>query len=121
MAATVGITLRVPLTRSGLMRALSYLVRANMAYLRRHPSTPPLYRSGVRYRREPRGREDWKTIPEILADGFADCEDLAAWLVSERKMKGQVATPYLKRSGRLWHVQVKTSSGIEDPSARLGM
>jgi len=34
---------------------------------------PPLYSSGVRYKEDPPGEENWKDIPAVLADGFGDC------------------------------------------------
>lgn len=34
---------------------------------------PPLYASGVRYKEDPPGQENWKDIPAVLADGHGDC------------------------------------------------
>ena len=44
---------------------------------------PPLYESGVRYQEDPPGKEDWKDIPAVLADGHGDCDRLAAWRTAE--------------------------------------
>lgn len=121
MPALIGIRLRVPATREGLLRILAYLVSANRAYLRRHPRTPSIYDSGVHYRREP-GHEQWKTIPEIISDGYGDCEDLACWLIAELRQKGIKAKPHLTKKRALWHVRVRMPSGIiVDPSKTLGM
>lgn len=85
---------------------------------------PPIYRSGVRYQREPRRiRECWKTIPAVLADGHGDCEDLACWRAAELCLQGEPAYPYIYRtkSGG-WHVVVRRGDGsLEDPSRALGM
>ena len=48
------------------------LVTLNRKYLRRHPETPSLYRSGVRYLRE-LNVEEFCTIPAILKGGASDC------------------------------------------------
>lgn len=34
---------------------------------------PPLYASGVRYREDPPGHEDWRDIYQVYARGFGDC------------------------------------------------
>lgn len=57
---------------------------------------PPLYQSGVRWEAErPLGRsackggdgqERFLGIRQVLADGVADCEDLACWRVSELRL-----------------------------------
>lgn len=85
---------------------------------------PMLYRSGVRYRREdPAVREEWRTVPEVLARGVGDCEDLACWRAAELCLQGEPACPYIYRtkSGG-WHVVVRRGDGsLEDPSRVLGM
>lgn len=103
---------------------LDALVRLDLLELkqRRYPS---LYKSGVRYQREPKepGRfERWKTIRELIDTGFGDCEDLASARVAELRMMGVRAIPWLRRRGNTWHVVVRYPNGrIEDPSRRLGM
>ncbi len=104
---------------------LSALVASNVDFLTRHPRTPSLYKSGVRYRRE-EGTEEWKAIPDILRDRFGDCEDLASWRVAELRRSGIDARPFLryKKSGdfSLYHVLVRYADGrFEDPSKLLGM
>lgn len=51
---------------------------------------PPLYLSGVRYREEPPGHEDWIDAPGVLQQGHADCEDLAAWRAAELRVAGRM-------------------------------
>lgn len=84
---------------------------------------PPLYASGVRYRREPRGRERWQLAPQTEALGYGDCEDLATWRAAELRLDGIAARPVVYRSGpRQLHVVVALPDGsIEDPSRVLGM
>lgn len=90
---------------------------------------PPLYESGVRYKEEPRGQgyEDFAVIPDIIARGWGDCDDLAPWRVAELRQKGEKAKIRIKWNRqpnglRLYHVQVRRANGqIEDPSRILGM
>ena len=52
-----------------LRAMLEALIMANMVYLRRHPRTPRLYQSGVRY-----GRTTvWLAIPSLYAARVGDC------------------------------------------------
>lgn len=84
---------------------------------------PPLYLSGVRYRREPPGREDWIGPVDVYRQRWGDCEDLVAWRVAELREQGTPARPYCyqPRPG-LVHCVVRLPDGsLEDPSRRLGM
>jgi hypothetical protein len=82
-----------------------------------------LYESGVVYRREPNGQEDWQTARDTLIAGSGDCEDLVIWRVAELREQGQAArAAVLPLARRLWHVVVEHADGwYEDPSAVLGM
>lgn len=82
---------------------------------------PLLYRSGVRYRRET--KERWLLVPQILRQGFDDCEGLAGWRAAELRMAGIPARVTVVKGTRArWHAVVLLPDGsIEDPSARLGM
>jgi len=103
---------------------LNALVGLNLSEMSKH-NYPPLYRTGVRYRREPQspGRyEQWKTIKELVASKHGDCEDLAAARVAELKRQGVRAMIWLSKHGPTWHVLVRYPDGkIEDPSKVLGM
>ena len=110
------------------VRVLNIFVRALCAYdvlwLQRHPETPDLYASGVRYREQPLGVERFKPIPLILAQGNADCDQLAPWRAAELRVRhGVKAMPEVKQMGRaLYHVFVRLPNGqAEDVSAHLGM
>lgn len=112
-----------------LLGLLTLLVAINESWLRAHPRTKPLYASGVRYRREEPGREDWLTVPSILARGYGDCEDLACWRIAELRLQGLHVQPRItfRRFGpggrfSLYHITLKWPDGrIEDPSRLLGM
>ena len=107
------------------------MVALNVEFLKRVKSSkriPPLYVSGVRYRRESppvtgERVERFALIPVVLQLRFGDCEDLAAWRVAELRMQGERATPWIIRPHpRMFHVQVRRGNGvIEDPSKQLGM
>ncbi len=104
---------------------------------------PPLYESGVIYKEEAPGREDWPDIPQIMKNGWGDCEDLAAWRAAELRVAGIACEPVLKwqwipraqmlaagypkrhvpkKGVWLVHCLVRYPDGdIEDPSKILGM
>lgn len=106
------------------------LVATNVAYLEMFPDTVPLYQSGVYYKEEPFGYEDFFDIPTVLFQGHADCEDLSAWRCAEYLSVGVWAYPVVSweaiehTSGDidiLFHVRVQSQFGLEDPSEILGM
>lgn len=106
-----------------LAAAMCALVALDVLYLATHPDAPRLYDSGVRYRPEPRGSEEWVTVPDLLQRGWGDCEDLAAWRCAELRLEGERATPCVRRSGpATYHALVCREDGsIEDPSRVLGL
>lgn len=112
------------------------LTRINQAWMATHPC-PLLYKSGVRYRRDPaRGDigEVWLDAPTILDAGFDDCEGLSSFLAAEMRTKGPnsvtrqrvpQAVVRLKttRLPGMLHAVVydPVSRRIFDPSRALGM
>ena len=134
-----------------LAKALDLLFTADVEYLRAHPNTPSIYTPGlVRYQREPlpgqewvrqevmtptgpriavypRAPEEWKAIPYILKDGYADCEDLACGRSAELVVHHHIEarpTFSFRNVGNLsvYHIVTLLPDGsIEDPSKRLGM
>lgn len=86
---------------------------------------PPLFKAGVRWKREETGKEHWQLPRETYALHEGDCEDLAAgWRVPELWLLGEdgariflkVVNPLLR------HILVRRADGtIEDPSKILGM
>ncbi len=106
---------------------LQALVMVNRIALRSDKSIPPLYRSGCRYIREPKGEETFRDLYVIRAKKGGDCAHLCAWRVAELQEAGENASLRVKwnvtrRGPRLFHVQVRRGNGtIEDPSRLLGM
>lgn len=105
---------------------LAALCRADVLYLQANPNTPDIFKAGVRYRREPDGIEEWRSIPYVIANGEGDCEDLACWLAAQERVRGVMAEPhfYFRMIGTLsmYHIVVRYPDGrIVDPSALLGM
>jgi len=85
------------LSQQKLLFAYEALCRANQEYLRAHPETPLLYESGIRYQVEPPGHEDWADIPNIIRNGWGDCEDLGGWMVAECRERLHIpAKPFLR-------------------------
>jgi hypothetical protein len=120
-----------PDARVPLLALYCAMTAANLAYLRAHPNTPLLMRSGVVYAREAAldgPAEVLRDIPAILRDGWGDCDDLACWHAAELRHRGHAATPWIVPGGRAarFHVivRVRDAAGrwrMSDPSAALGM
>jgi len=105
-----------------LSAAIEGLVAANFVLMSRVPDAfPPLYQSGVVYRREERGHDDWLTADAVLHFGYADCEDLAAYRAAELRRDGIPAMGIvLPNKHGNFHAQVLLPDGtIEDPSRIL--
>lgn len=110
-------------SRKCILWLMEALVQINKTYIETH-RVPPLYKTNVIYKIE-KG-ENWKDIPNIIDDGWGDCEDLACWRTAELQYAGVKARPYIKwrKVGRLWvyHALVwRPGNKIEDPSLALGM
>lgn len=109
----------VPATRASLEAAVRGLVALNVALMRRQGGVPRLYTTRVRYRREPRGVEQWRTADRVVRSGFGDCEDLAAYRAAELIVhRGEPARVIVTRTARrTWHARVQRANGrVEDPS-----
>jgi len=121
--------LGLPADPAVLSGALEGLCSANLALMQQAKAlgkpAPPIYKSGVRYRREPPHEEKWDTWTHCLQRGYGDCEDLASWRVAELRFTGgdPYAQPWVIRTGpTTLHAVVRRGNGrIEDPSQRLGM
>ena len=113
---------------------LAALTKIDIEYLRDHPETPDIYKSGVRYVEELSGLEDWQDIPTCLVTRRGDCEDLACWRAAELNVRhGIKAYPIygfrtLPNGNVVYHIRIQypavggTGPGrIEDPSRMLGM
>lgn len=86
---------------------------------------PPLYKSGVSYRRE--CGESFQDAVHLLMADWGDCSNLAAWRAGELIAAGEPAKIRVHwrvyDSGiRRFHITVRRADGtIEDPSRILGM
>lgn len=112
----------VPAIPEALEGALEGLVLINDTLMDRS-ALPPLYFSGVRYRRE-RAGDRWQTCEQVYSNRSGDCEDLCAWRTAELRRAGELdAMCIVRKAGpKMWHVLVLRSNGsIEDPSKILGM
>ena len=131
------------------VRLLNWLAEWNAEILRRKPSLPGLYASGVRYERET--EETWSDYINLLLQKWEDCDALAAARAGELKARGWRALApgddgYAEAKRRrsriearvfmrtrlapgkpgLYHclVRYRLPGGewmFDDPSARLGM
>lgn len=130
-----------------LQIALESLCKINAFYLRQSIAAgrpyPPLYASGLYYKTDAPGKEDWWDIPATLRRGHGDCKKLVAYRVAELRVAGIECEPVLtwqwiprdvmielgypkkhlpKKGVWLVHCLVRYPDGtIEDPSKELGM
>lgn len=118
-------------TAAHLRRILHEATRWAVQELRAEP-LPPLYRTAVRWRREPmcqaRGEslhrcEEFVLPHEVLARGWGDCDDLAIWRAGELWLGAERArADVIPSPGIGMHAIVRRSNGrVEDPSRVLGM
>lgn len=86
---------------------------------------PPLFRSGVRYEREPPGQEIWLIGDLLDIRGRGDCEDLAMRRAAELREAGEHSAKavWKKIPGRnLFHIVTQRGDGTEEDTSRiLGM
>jgi hypothetical protein len=115
------------LSEAHLKVLLDALFNINRLWLKKYPKTTRLYSSGVVYRPEPVGRENWQDIPSVIRQGYGDCEDLACWRAAELvETEGVAARPIYRwrreRGIAIYHIIVRLPDGsIDDPSRRLGI
>lgn len=84
------------------------------------PLIPPLYRSGVCYREEPKhwGLEHFDTIPVVYKRKWGDCDDLGPARAAELRVTGEdpkanIMVKWKRRQDngdRLYHVVVRRSN-----------
>jgi len=80
------------IVRSLLETWFEAMTRTNMVWLALHPKIPNLYKTGVRYKRDPEKNgmgitELWLDAPAILRRGYDDCEGLASYLAAEMRVR----------------------------------
>ncbi len=102
--------------------ALEGLTEVNQVLLGKK-DFPRVYDSDVRY--EARPYHKWIDVADIVGQGWADCEGLAAWRTAELRHSGEDPDAHLvtyQTGPHKYHaVVMRGDGGIEDPSARLGM
>jgi hypothetical protein len=123
------IRMNVPPVPAALEAVAEGLVLLNVWMLQfasnRGVDLPPLYESGVVYRREPRGREWWANANDVLGlvqSRSGDCEDVSAFRAAELRLyEDDYAVVRVVRTSRgTFHAIVQHEDGtIEDPSREL--
>jgi hypothetical protein len=102
--------------------ALEGLTEVNQVLLGKK-DFPRVYESGVKY--DARPYHKWIDVQDIVGQGWADCEGLAAWRTAELRHSGEDPDAHLvtyQTGPHKFHaVVMRGDGGIEDPSARLGM
>ncbi len=119
---------RVPMADTRTLDAcLEALVRQNLWQMARLEAAgypvPALYHSTVVYRRDPPGREWFRSFARVLRTGWGDCDDLAAIRAAEIRRAGGRAWARVRRTRNphLLHAVVTDEHGTvrEDPTAVL--
>ena len=145
----MNITVALAFSEQDAVSLLNWLARVNARILAENPGLPGLYQSGVVYKRET--DETWSDYINLLAQGWEDCDSLAAARAGEllargyralgkadggyreahhlklRHLQSEVFLRTRARPGEpgLYHCLVRYRVGgrwyLDDPSARLGM
>ena len=143
------ITVALAFSEQDAVSLLNWLARTNARILRENPGLPGVYQSGVVYKRET--TETWSDYINLLAQGWEDCDSLAAARAGEilarghralrpgdggykaakrKKLTRLQAEVFLRTRTKpdepgLYHCLVRYRVGgrwyFDDPSARLGM
>ena len=119
------VTMRVPATTGAIECAVEGLTALN--YRAMHTASvggggfPALYSSGIVYRKEPHGVENWQNAIDLLRTMQGDCEDLSAYRAGELRMLGEpAAVAIIRNPSGSYHAVVRRADGaIEDPSRIL--
>jgi hypothetical protein len=145
----VNITVALTFNERDAVSLLNWLARCNARLLRERPMLPLLYATSVRYGREE--EETWSDYIQLLAQGWEDCDALAAARAGELLARGwralapsdpgyaaaraarlesipsevALTTQIKKGEHGLYHCVVRYvvngTTWFDDPSARLGM
>jgi hypothetical protein len=103
--------------------ALEGLVLADLVLIESGLVPPFPEDTDVVYRLEPPGEEVWKLAHDVLADGFGDCEDMAAWNCAGLRYTGEdegARVVLIKTGVNKLHAVVLLSNGeIEDVTRRI--
>lgn len=107
--------------------ALNASAQIQQEFLIANPRTPPILKSGIRYRDDTNPlRDDWKTVPEILANRGGDCDDIIPWRLAELRLQGIPARPMARIQQRsdgliVFHALIAWGNHTEDTCRLLGM
>ncbi len=82
----MNITVALTFNERDAVSLLNWLARCNARLLRERPRLPLLYRTSVRYGREE--EETWSDFIQLLAQGWEDCDALAAARAGELIARG---------------------------------
>ena len=145
----MNITVALTFNERDAVSLLNWLARCNARLLRERPTLPLLYATSVRYGREE--EETWSDYIQLLAQGWEDCDALAAARAGELIARGwralapsdpgyaaaraarlesipsevALTTQIKKGEHGLYHCVVRYvvngTTWFDDPSARLGM
>ena len=145
----MNITVALTFNERDAVCLLNWLARCNARLLRERPTLPLLYATSVRYGREE--EETWSDYIQLLAQGWEDCDALAAARAGELIARGwralapsdpgyaaaraarlesipsevALTTQIKKGEHGLYHCVVRYvvngTTWFDDPSARLGM
>jgi hypothetical protein len=124
------VRVNVPPDPGALEALVEGVVRLNVWYLAVADDSgvelPPLYESGIVYRREPPGEEWWETVRDLrglVSHRSGDCEDLAAARAAELRYfdeEHEARVRVVRTSRGTFHAVVQRADGsIEDPSRIL--
>jgi len=116
------ITMTLPPHPAALGAVLEGMTGLNYQWMRAaRRDVPNLYRSGVRYRKEPDGQDQWLTASQLLSKGYGDCEDVACYQAAYYRAHGEPAIVKVVRTRRgKFHAIVQRGNGVlEDPSRIL--
>jgi hypothetical protein len=115
--------IHVPTSAAFYEAAIEGITQLDEQILKQSPDFPPIYESGVIYRKE--AQDVWRHADDVLCSGWGDCDDLAPWRAAELRVSGEDpdAYVYVYQSGpHRYHAVVARGNGrIEDPSLILGM
>lgn len=109
-----------------LSNAIYQLVGENLAYFDATKKPIDLLETPVQYQRERQGANEFLNVRDVMARGFADCEDLSAWMIAYFLFLKYKARPVLTQTGpHMYHVTLEVLERGEwvhmDPSRLKGM
>jgi hypothetical protein len=127
MSKALSASLGVPSSPGTYSAALEGLTGVNEVLMRRDPSIPPLYSTGAVWEIRPGDPSEtqWRYAPDVVTQGWGDCQDLSAYRAAELRVSGEdpgAAVRVYPTGPNRYHAVVARGNGaVEDPSVILGM